>query len=768
MDILTDTSAEVPDFLLEAGLNLMLKAAATDPAIREELIKSGHIARLIQLFKNKQHSGPANFAMMQLLKEMANEYSDSLKEEHVEELIMSLMALNQDNDKVMEYGADILSKLLSPGELLMLAIEAVNQHNGVVAGGNSSQRVLQKMEGKLKQLMSLMYVEGAVNKATGAKLLDLASGVLDTMLKLDDQEAENMEAMAMQIIGKLATLGLGLEVVGAIPAIVKAASEIRKGHRGYTLTQTHTAGLNALEHFLDSDDKALLDAILQEGAVGRFSDALEKAYSSGDTLAAARVEAMYTKLLTKLCDNFADFQAAGRDKLVLQAAGRLGKLGSKSMDGVVSSLESRKDGQELLGNLLKIRLVEGLPDGWSSGVDQDSGETYYIAPDGESSWFIPVDAVTAVDMSNAQQLKKRIVDAMAQDFTDGIIAPLLKTSLFDTFTSADDKELLAKCMTALKALHPQQPVDNSDVIKKLLELMAGDDADLAMQALDLLTLLADSGDPSAKALAFCNGVEKIMELIKENQDNLDLVRGGFNCLAALLDSIGPKALCDAGIRDDQFIIMDDMVDKYEKKDKIMKEKGKKLLDSLAPLFKHLTTGKGRIDSQLDGIKDVIGSNRYTAFPSEDGGLYYVCSEGDGSSVWDVPEEYRSMLDHFREQANEIRDYHGKGERVDPDIIKKCIEALSRQAADAKLAEAIAETLNYLADNDENMRQIAANLGIEAIIKALRQHPGNEALLRFFLETFAAVLWSLIHASVHCLKDRFSFMRMHIRTCNAIV
>ncbi len=132
------------------------------------------------------------------------------------------------------------------------------------AKGNSSQRVLQKMEGKLKQLMSLMYVDGAVNKGTGAKLLDLASAVLGTMLKLDDQEAENMEAMAMQIIGKLATMGLGLEVVGAIPGIVKAASEIRKGHRGYTLTKTHTAGLNAIEHFLDSNDKKLLDAILQE------------------------------------------------------------------------------------------------------------------------------------------------------------------------------------------------------------------------------------------------------------------------------------------------------------------------------------------------------------------------------------------------------------------------------------------------------------------------------------------------------------------------
>merc|ERR1712048_602779 len=160
-------------------------------------------------------------------------------------------------------------------------------------------------------------------------------------------------------------------------------------------------------------------------------------------------------------------------------------------------------------------------------------------------------------MTNAQQLKKRIVDAMAQDFAGGIIAPLIKASLFDTFITADDKELLSKCMAALKALHPKQPVDNSEVIKKLLELMAGDDADLALQALDLLTLLADSGDPSAKALAYCDGVEKIMELIKDNQDNLDLVRGGFNVLAALLDSMGPKALCENGIGDDQYIIMGD-------------------------------------------------------------------------------------------------------------------------------------------------------------------------------------------------------------------
>ena len=742
MDILTDTSAEVPDFLLEAGLNLMLTAAEQDPAIREELIKSGHIARLIALFKDKQRSGPANFAMMQLLKQMADEYSDDLKEEHVEELIMSMMALNQGNDDLMQFGADILSKLLSPGELLLLAIEAVNQLNGVVAKGNSSQRVLQKMEGKLKQLMSLMYVDGAVNKGTGAKLLDLASAVLGTMLKLDDQEAENMEAMAMQIIGKLATMGLGLEVVGAIPGIVKAASEIRKGHRGYTLTKTHTAGLNAIEHFLDSNDKKLLDAILQEGAVGRFSDALEKAYSSGDTEAAERVEAMYTKLLSKLCDCFKDFEAAGRDKLVLQAAGRLGQLGSKSMDGVVATLKKRKDGQGILGSMLKINMKEGLPDGWTSGVDPDSQETYYVAPDGESSWFLPVDAITAVDVTNSQELKKRIVETWAQDFGDGDIGPLMTMALFDTFNSTDDSDLLSKCMQAIKALQLKQPVDNQDVIKRLLGLMAGDDHDLGMQALDLLTLMADSGDPSAKALAFANGVEKIMQLIEANQDNLDLVRGGFNCLYALHESMGSQGLCDAGIGDDQYILLSDMVDKYQKKDKTMKEKGGKLVEDLAPMFKHLTTGKGRIESQLAAIDGIIGANRYTAFPSEDGGLYYVASDGDGKSLWDVPEEYRSMLDHFREQANEIRDYHGKGEKVDPDIIKRCIEALSQQAADAKLAEAIAETLNHLADNDENMRQIAANLGIEAIIKALRQHPGNEALLRF--STFPLLFASHVH------------------------
>ena len=122
MDILTDTSDKASDFLLEAGLNLMLTAGlGLNPKVREELIKSGNFVRLIQLFKGKQHSGPASFAMMQLLKEMANEHADSLKKEHVEELIVRLMALNRDNDGLVEFGANVLSKLFSPGELLMLA-----------------------------------------------------------------------------------------------------------------------------------------------------------------------------------------------------------------------------------------------------------------------------------------------------------------------------------------------------------------------------------------------------------------------------------------------------------------------------------------------------------------------------------------------------------------------------------------------------------------------------------------------------------------------
>jgi hypothetical protein len=187
-----------------------------------------------------------------------------------------------------------------------------------------------------------------------------------------------------------------------------------------------------------------------------------------------------------------------------------------------------------------------------------------------------------------------------------------------------------------------------------------------------------------------------------------------------------------GLDSNAFVMICGVVDKYEIVNKEIDEHGNLLIELMAPLYPDVSRGAGQVINALNKCKAIIeGGSSHIAVPYKDGRMYYVNSKTK-ESTWDEPEEYKAMVEHFKRQAEHIRAYQGKGEEIDPEVVKACIGALKKHSGNSGFIENLAETLNYLSDNEANLRQIAKNMGIEVIIKALKKNPGYDALLRVFL------------------------------------
>lgn len=745
------------DSLLAAAIRLFSQAS-TNPAICAALVDRGYVAGLVSLFN--KHPGCktgrlAPQAMLEFLEQVAaqgdGQHRDMLRDAKADEFIMSLMGANPDSAAMMTLGANILGELLTPQDLLRRAIEKVKALVKQVKDGQTGAKVFAATKAELSSLMSLVYVDGAVTQATGKELLDMAVEILNVMHSHDSSDAENIKATAMQIIGKLAELDVGLSVSHCIPSIVAAATAVKSGDKGYDLSPLHSAGLGALRLLLDARDPELVMGLLRAGALRHLEKAHTLAVSAGNLKAAEQVRGVLQRLVGQMFDNFDALMAAGFEATLLNAAGVLGATDPQGMVGAIQFIKGRAkgDGDELLAKLMDLPVHARCPEGWKH-LQTKEGKDYYVDAAGKSVWTPPVGFVSEVDAQRARKLQNQIVDFIASlalhDATS--LTDLQMNILHSVFERAGavadlhkDDHTVAIAMNSLVNLVSNNPKFKAMLLRsgktaQMLTQLVGeeDDEELSMLAMETFqALAADGGESSDVAtLVEHDTVRALLAKVAKHEDHPLIVAQALTALHEFGVLLGAEGLQSNGFDEMAYILVGNVVDRYQSENEHIREDGTALLDLMQPLYPDVSRGAGQVSMDLKRCEDVIGrGSTHVAVPYKDGRMYYVNSETK-ESTWDEPEEYQAMVEHFKRQAEHIRAYQGKGEEVDPSIVKACIDALKKHSHDADFVASLAETLNYLADNESNLRQIAENMGIEVIIKALKKHPGNDALLRVFL------------------------------------
>ena len=745
------------DALLAAAINLFT-SACTDPDVCASMVAKGLVSNLVSMFN--KHPGCkkgklAPSSMLELLSKVAGHgHKDNLRDAKADDFIMSLMGINPDSAELMALGANILGELLTPQDLLHRAIVKVKELIKQVKGGQTSAKVFGAVKSELSGLMSLIYVDGAVTKATGKELLDLAVEILNVMHPHDSADAENIKATAMQIIGKLAELDVGLSVHHCIPSIVAAATAVKSTDKEYSLTPLHAAGLGALKLLLDARDPELVMGLLKAGALRHLEKAHGLAVSSGNLKAAEEVANVVKRLVGQMLDNYDALVAAGFESTLLNAIGVLGAIDPQGMVGALQFIKGRAqgDGDELLTKLMNLNAMVHCPDGWKHLKTKD-GKDYYVDSDGKAHWTPPLGFVGEVDAQRARKFQNQVIDyiaSLALHDPQSLTELQMQLLLHALEVRSDGAELdpedhaIAIAMNALVKLVANNPafskmmVSSEKVAELLNRLVADeDDEELSMHAMETFqALAADAALEDLSHFVEHDTVKVLIEKIRKHEDHQLIVAQALTALHEFGVLLHAEGLKQSGFDEAAYVLVGNVFDKYEQENEVIRTDGAAILDMMQPLYPNVSRGAGQVSSDLIKCKDLIGAgSSHVAVPYKDGRMYYVNSETK-ESTWDEPESYRAMVEHFERQAEHIRAYKGKGEEVDPEVIKACIDALKKHSHDPKFVACIAETLNYLADNEANLRQIAEKMGIEVVIKNLKKHPENDALLKMFLAMLA--------------------------------
>ena len=762
------------DILLGAALNVFGAVCNTD-AVCASVVEKGYVAGLVALFNRNPElkaGALAPAAMLNLLARVAaadgGAHKDALRGARVEDFVMSIMGASPDSADVMSLGANILGELLTPQDLLRRAIANLKPKIEGVKGLDPSSstigKALSSVNSELSALMSLVYVDGAVTLPIGQDLLKLAVDVLHVMHPFSSAEAEKIKASAMQVIGKLAELDIGMSVNHCIPSIVAAATAVKSSEKAYHLSPLRSAGLGALKLLLDARDPEIVMALLRAGALRHLEKAHTSAVESGNLKAAEQVRSVLQRLAGQMLDNFDALQRAGPgfEAALAQACAALGATDAQGMVGALQFVKGRPkgDGDELLAKLLALPAKECIPEGWRHFTTEE-GKSYFQKEDGsgKSVWTPPLGYVSAIDAARTRKFQNQIVDCVASlalhdpaNLTTEQMQMLL-CSLGARSQVADLPDDDHTVQIALNVLAPlvhsnskfKDMVLEDDKISELLTnlIEEDDDDEVTMHAMEVFQSLAHDGnsgegsDSSDDALAkFLQSHETVKALLHKLARHADIpllmVAQAVTALYEFGLLLGAAGLQENGVDEAAYILLCNVVDRYETENEHVREDGLALVDILQSLYPNISRGAGQVTMDLQQCQSVTAAgSTHIAVPYKDGRVYYVnCDTKE--STWDQPVEYKAMAEHFQRQAEHIEEYQGKGEEVDPNTVKACILALKKHTGDAELVANLAKTLNYLADNEANLRVIAENMGIEVIIKALKKHPGNDALLRVFL------------------------------------
>ena len=710
--------------------------------------------------------------MAQLVKN--EDLKAQLKDMGAADVLMGLMKLHSNSPELMNIGKSTLGTMLSPKELLQRALHDARRIDAEIAGGAVNVRNLSRLQGAFDDVLNSLRMTKDLSKHEGQDVLrtlqNTTKNMKDIETKFPTFQTQTRKIMysGFEIIGALDELNLGLKLIQVVPPlIVELANCEQSQDADGALLITKTL------HKMSADPQVL--DILVDGNAGTLLLKLNDMAGSlrAEPLKLA-VQDLMKDLATHILDPKRDYVTKkSHFKPTIQALELLGACVNTGLSGVVAQIAKMPGGKATLAHLLKMQLdqndnasdeerarlaqakihiVELIHDMVKNGetVDPQLLDAFVTSLSG----FVPgsLDQLNSKELRDLQfqvyNMQLNCLSDLAQTaqvcicWSSRRLSLSLSLPLSPSSSLSFTRDIYTHTHTTYT--HTQQiqgtklMLKNPKMVEMIMTLMAMDNSKIATRAVELLAKMAEHGkDPEIMNLLL---KEKIVEFAIAMQGTEALKKSPefaaatLTLIQGLVKMGGTDALVKAGFTKDHMNAIEEWGATFKKNEVIRahlipgsESETMKLLKKKFPnsISDQLATFFGRMDNDIDDVYSLR-----MAQDEETKQVYYI--NKDNTTTWKRPPELDEFITVLKKGASKMKNYKGNANEQDAKLIKRSVDVLNNLVKDIDLVKNIVQALNHMAENDGNLKKLAENGGIEAIIRVLREHPDDDELLRTLL------------------------------------
>lgn len=716
-----------------AGLKVFENICVAMPEHCKTHLESGVPARLMKLFTSKtkndtdftQHAG-ASIAMVSYMAKFAEDpsFKPALKAMNAGDVMMSLMNTHSNHEEIQKIGKAAIVTMLSPKELLVRALADVRRIEGELSSGDINARNLVRLKAAYDDVLSAVRLGEDITKKEGASVL---RSLQNTVKRVKDievqfptlvQQTKNVVFVGFELIGALDNLNLGLKLTQVVPSLIQELSNCEKQQNASdallvvkTLKQM-MGDADSMNIFVDNDGMNMLMRI-NDMATSMRTEALQTS-----------VNDLMQDLANHVLMNSSAMIEKGKTGAILDAIELMGAVISTGVDGVVRQIASKPRGLEILSCITNMKVGD-------ASFDQRAKHSHI-----KSDIAVFVHDLVA----NGEEIHPDLLGSIVSELSKVSLSDLnqMETDMKDVHFDIYDKQLdtLIKMAGTLKGA--QQMANDAKLVETLLKLMALDHAGIAVKASAVLAELAKHAkDPKIRDMLVG---EKVVEFAIAMHDSDTLKKSSafaantINLINGLMETGGTDVLTQAGFKKEHMEVIEGWGAKFKKNEvikshlaassesKLMKTLKKKFPNSVSD---QLATFFGNLDKNIDDVYS------FQMAEDEDSKKVYYINK-DNTKTFKRPPELDEFITVLKKGASKIKKYKGSATSQDARLIKRSIHVLGNLVKDAELVKNIVQALNHMAEDDSNLKKLAENGGIEAIIRVLKAHPDDDELLRTLL------------------------------------
>jgi outer membrane protein assembly factor BamB len=716
-----------------------------------DLVTSGRVGQLVGMF-NKSGGEKQGDAMRrnpnsarQFLKfaaKLGDEFEDDegmkeqVNKEGVPQLVMQLMGEHGHDEELTRLGGLALTSLLNPRDAALAAIASLEEMLPGLTPADANAVMLRKIAMQNRMVSNLITIDGVLDASSMARVVGVYSQLLGKL------EAIPPSKLRDELINDvIAAMGLMLTdpKFTADPtalAQLMAALDRQCGAGKVVESMEPLLGLAKAGHL-----KAL-GVIANHNGISALLQAADLAESRGDQATAAKLRMIVDEIMECVQQNADALRASDLATLLalysqLPNSMLLANLPTDSpllLDMILNDMKNGGGSDALMA-------------GWAP-VAMPDGRTYYAnAATGETAWEKPIDS-SAFGLSSLflAALQGLAANARAGQAMGGLgeheLAPMLNMALkliaFEP-NSDIEKQQHAAALKNLNALLESiaaspagaRAIAASGLVQALLDGLDSPDEGKVKECLELLQKLVGAGAASPEllnALQDAAAAAKLGQLLHANAHNAAVGLATMETLKMVGDVVGSERLIAMGASGKILSDIDVLVTDHGGVNPVIGTVGAALKQMIGEsLGSEAALGAGLIT-----ITNSMNSCNARLVMGVDGGRAYYAMQ-DGTTSWDEPPEYSSMmssLDAFGETAQKNE---GAISRVADEILAQMVSMMQAHSDNGAMLCAIGAALTGLCDNDENAAALAALNGIEAIIEALIKNPANVKLLRILVK-----------------------------------
>ena len=716
-----------------------------------DLITSGRVGQLVGMF-NKSGGEKQGDAMRrnpksarQFLKfagKLGDEFEDDegmkeqVNKEGVPQLVMQLMGEHGHDEELTRLGGLALSSLLNPRDAALAAIASLEGMLPGLTPTDANAVMLRKIALQNRMVSNLITIDGVLDASSMARVVGVYSQLLGKLEAIPPSKLR--DELVNDVIAAMGLMLTNSKFTADPTALAQLMAALDRQCAAGKVVES----MEPLLGLAKAGHLKALGVIANHNGIAALLQAANLAESRGDEATAAK--------LRKIVDEIMECVQQNADALRASDLATLLALYSQLPNSML--LANLPTDSPLLLDIILHDMKNGggggaLMAGWAP-VAMPDGRTYYAnAATGETAWEKPIDS-TAFSLSSLflAALQSLAANARAGQAMGGLgeheLAPMLEMALklvaFEP-NSDIEKQQHAAALKNLNALLESvaaspagaRAIAVSGLVQALLDGLDSPDEGKVKECLELLQKLVSAGAASPEllsALEDAAAAAKLGQLLHANAHNAAIGLATMETLKGLGDVVGSEKLIAMGASGKILSDIDVLVTDHGGVNPIIGTVGAALKQMIGEsLGSEAALGAGLIT-----ITHAMNGCNARLVMGVDGGRAYYAMQ-DGTTSWDEPPEYSSMMSNLESFGDTAQKNEGAITRVADNILAQMVSMMQAHSDNGAMLCAVGAALTGLCDNDENAAALAALNGIEAIIEALIKNPANVKLLRILVK-----------------------------------